>query len=93
MFSHRAKAEYRVSAAPVTGWRRPADPYIPCGAVPKSAMLGSRLIFTGCVHSQYGYAGTMTFTEATADASGELHFAPVPETGAAAVIDTTHAAL
>ena len=60
---------------------------------PKSAMFGGRLIFTGCVHSQYGYAGTMTFTEATADASGELHFAPVPETGAAAVIDTTHAAL
>ena len=56
-------------------------------------MLGGRLIFTGCVHSKDGYAGTMTFTEATADASGELHFAPVPETGAAAVIDTTHAAL
>ena len=93
VFSHHAKAEYRVSDAPFDGWRRPENPYIPCGAVPKSAMLGGRLIFTGCVHSQYGYAGTMTFTEAAADASGELHFAPVPETGAAAIIDTTHAAL
>ena len=41
--------------------------------------------------STAGYAGAMTFAEATADASGDLHFAPVPETGAAALDTNTHA--
>ena len=93
VFSHRAKAEYRVSDEPFGGWKKPENPCIPCGAVPKSAIIGGRLIFTGCVHSQYGYAGTMTFAEATAEEDGTLRFAPVPETGAAAVVDVTSAAL
>ncbi len=64
---------YLYSREPLSGWREPDDPKIPCKSVPKAAVWNGRIIFTG--FEGYGrYAGTMTFMEAAAREDGQLRF-------------------
>lgn len=78
IFSHYARAQYRISNMPFTEWNIPSAPYIPCHSVPKAAIWNERIIFVGFI-PQEGYAGTMTFMEAVPSANGELEFFPLKE--------------
>ena len=73
VFSLRSHGQYLYSRKPFSAWHQPADPIIPCKSVPKAATWHNRIIFTG-FDGHGHYAGTMTFTEATVSANGELHF-------------------
>ena len=62
-----------ISDSPFDGWREPKNPIIPCESVPKGAVWGERIVFTG-FKSMGGYAGSMTFRSAVAGEDGELIF-------------------
>ena len=74
IFSLKGQAHYLRSREFLTQWEGEGTP-IPCGRVPKGAIYGDRLIFTGFTAIE-GYAGTMTMCEADADESGALSFKP-----------------
>lgn len=73
VFSIRGRARYLVSDKPFEGFERIDDSLIPCAGVPKCAEWNGKLIFTG-FEPINGYAGTMTFKEATAKEDGTLVF-------------------
>lgn len=73
IYSLRGVAHYLISDSPFDGWREPKDPVIPCESVPKGAVWGERLVFTG-FKPMGGYAGSMTFRSAVASDDGELIF-------------------
>lgn len=64
---------YMVSDEPFSGFWMPEDPIIPCESVPKGALWGDRLVFTG-FRRLGGYGGTLTFKAARAKETGELTF-------------------
>lgn len=73
IFSLRGVGQYRVSEAPLSGWRTPADPVIPCSSVPKCAVLEGRILFAG--FDRIGsYGGTLVLREAWQKENGELAF-------------------
>ncbi len=78
IFSHHGKAQYLLSDKPFTDWRKPEKDSIPCETVPKAAVWRDRILFTGFKRIE-GYAGTMTFMEATVDEKGEFVFSTVKE--------------
>ncbi len=78
IFSHHGTAQYLVSDKPFSDWRKPENDRIPCEAVPKAAVWRNRILFTGFKRME-GYAGTMTFMEATVDEKGEFVFVDVLE--------------
>lgn len=78
IFSHGARAQYLYSDKPFTDWKVPADPKIPCHSVPKAAIWNDRIIFSGFI-GLGGYAGSLTFMEATVDEKGEFVYLPVKE--------------
>lgn len=78
IFSHGARAQYRYSDKPFTDWQMPENPNIPCHSVPKAAIWQDRIIFAGFI-GLGGYAGSLTFMEATVDEKGELTYLPVRE--------------
>ena len=63
------------SKAPFGPWTCPGDNTIPCGAVPKSAVLpgADRRIFMGFV-GEGGYAGSLCAAEAFQNHDGTLRF-------------------
>lgn len=71
-------AYYMVSDEPFSGWEMPsADPAraIPCGRVPKSAMLNGRRIFMGFDDGgNLEYAGSLMAVEAFQNPDGTLRF-------------------
>lgn len=71
VYSLYGKGYYQYSEKPFSEWRIPEDPIIPCEAVPKAAVWRDRLIFTGFKRME-GYAGTLTFMEATVGEDGQL---------------------
>ena len=73
VFSIGGKAHYMISDKPFEGFEMRGNATIPCSNVPKASEWKGRLIFTG-YKPTYGYAGTMTFTAATANEDGELIF-------------------
>ncbi|NLD87768.1 MAG: hypothetical protein GX633_05870 [Clostridiales bacterium] len=73
IFSLRGKAHYMHSVEPFSGFIMPDNPVTPCSTVPKGAVWGEKIVFTG-FRAIGGYAGVMTFREATANANGELRF-------------------
>lgn len=73
IFSLNGRARYMLSDHPFEGWKTPENPEIPCASVPKGAVWEDKIVFTG-FDGIDGYAGTMTFKTATADANGELVF-------------------
>lgn len=73
IFSHYARAQYRISDQPFTDWKMPANSAIPCHSVPKAAIWKRRIIFAGFENNN-NYAGTMTFIEAEPDEKGELRY-------------------
>ena len=73
VFSIRGRARYLVSKKPFDGFERIDDSLIPCAGVPKCAIWGDKLIFTGFKVID-GYAGAMTFKSATAKEDGTLIF-------------------
>ena len=73
IYSLHGKAHYLISDHPFGPWRVPKEPIIPCHSVPKGGVWGDKIVFTG-FRPEGGYAGTMTFLSAVADAEGELHF-------------------
>ena len=79
IFSLHARAQYLISDRPFDGWRAPKEPAIPCGKVPKGAIWGERIVFTGFQAAQGCYGGTMTFKAAVADEDGELAFMPLSD--------------
>ena len=77
VYSLEGKARYALSRHPFEGFSEPENPVIPCGWVPKAAPWRGQLIFTGFEQLE-NYAGTMTFTAATADEKGILRFHKLP---------------
>ena len=73
IFSLGGKARYMLSESPFDDWKTPKCPEIPCASVPKGAVWGDKIVFTGFKGID-GYAGTMTFRSAAADENGELVF-------------------
>lgn len=73
VFSIRGRARYLVSDKPFDGFVSVDDSLIPCAGVPKCALWGDRLVFTGFKPID-GYAGTMTFKAARAEKNGQLIF-------------------
>ena len=73
IFSLHGKAHYQISDRPFDGFEEPKNPIIPCESVPKGAIWGDEIIFTGFKRMS-GYAGAMTFKKASAGPSGELIF-------------------
>lgn len=73
IYSLHGKAHYMYSKDPFSNWIKPKDPIIPCSSVPKGAVWGGKIIFTG-FKSEGGYAGTMTFKTAVSEPCGELIF-------------------
>ncbi len=69
---------YGYSTEPYGGWLFPENNLIPCGAVPKSAILpdSGRRIFMG-FRRENGYAGDLCATEAVQNPDGTLRFTPV----------------
>ncbi len=72
-FGAKGGTRYLYSDRPFDSWKTPKNPVIPCGNVPKGAVWGDKIVFTGfrCIG---GYAGTMMFLTAHADKNGELIF-------------------
>ena len=78
VYSLGGVAHYSFSDRPFDGFVEPEDSVIPCGVVPKCAIWGDRMIFTGFVKEEgAGYAGRMTFKAATARPDGTLAFEDV----------------
>ncbi len=73
IFSLNGRARYMLSEEPFANWKMPENPEIPCASVPKGAVWGDKIVFTGFKGID-GYAGTMTFKSAVADEKGELVF-------------------
>ena len=73
VFSIRGRARYLVSSKPFEDFERIDDTLIPCAGVPKCAEWNGKLVFTGFKVIN-GYAGKMTFKQATADENGKLIF-------------------
>lgn len=73
VFSLRGQGQYLYSKLPFEGWKKPENPIIPCSSVPKAAVFGGKIIFTG-FKAECGYAGTMTFRTADTGENGELEF-------------------
>ena len=73
IFSLSGVGRYMISDKPFEGFSAPDDPISPCPGVPKGALWGDRIIFTG-FRGIDGYGGTMTFLAARADEGGELVF-------------------
>lgn len=75
LFSLHTKAYYLYSDKPFTGWKTPADPFIPCASVPKGAVWEDHIVFTGYQsNDRRCYAGVMTFASAAQNGNGELLF-------------------
>jgi len=72
-FGTREGTKYLYSDRPFDGWKTPKNPVVPCGSVPKGAVWGDKIVFTG-FRCMEGYAGTMMFLSAIADHDGELIF-------------------
>ncbi len=73
IYSLNGRANYLYSKEPFGEWKIPVDPIIPCSSVPKGAIWGDKIIFTG-FKPENGYAGTLTFRTATSNNAGELIF-------------------
>ena len=73
IYSLNGTAYYKISDDGFDNWREPKNPVIPCESVPKGAVYGGKIVFTGFKRIG-GYAGTMTFKSAYADENGELVF-------------------
>ncbi len=73
VYSIGGRARYVYSKEPFSGWVAPADNIIPCGSVPKSALLEERRIFAGFV-GEGGYAGHLVLAEAEQNDDGTLKF-------------------
>ena len=73
IYSLDGTARYKISDDGLTGWREPKNPIIPCESVPKGAVFGEKIVFSGFKRIG-GYAGTLTFKSAYADENGELVF-------------------
>lgn len=73
IYSIGSKAHYLYSKEPFSEWKVPENPIIPCSSVPKGAIWEGKIMFTGFTPIS-GYAGTMTFKEATNDPNGILTF-------------------
>lgn len=73
IFSLRGQAHYMVSDRPFDGWKKFANPVIPCATVPKGAVRNGKIIFAGFVKAG-GYGGNLTFCTATSAEDGELIF-------------------
>lgn len=73
VFSLRGRARYLVSSEPFDNFVSVDDELIPCAGVPKCAEWNGSLVFTGFKVID-GYAGTMTFKEATSAENGKLIF-------------------
>ena len=74
-----SRSRYVLSRKPFGPWQEPANPVIPCGAVPKMAFWkDNRIIFAG-FQGIDGYAGRLVFAEALSDTDGTLRFVPVRE--------------
>ncbi len=73
VFSIRGRARYLVSNNPFDGFELIDNTLIPCAGVPKCAEWDGKLVFAG-FEAINGYAGTMTFKEATAKEDGTLVF-------------------
>ena len=71
--SIRGAAHYRISDKPFSDWRQPKKPVIEGATVPKGAVWGDKIVFTGFKNID-GYGGSMTFTSASFDEDGELVF-------------------
>ena len=65
---------YAVSDKPFEGFVEPKNPIIPCECVPKGALWEDKLVFAGFKNIFGGYAGVMSFKQATAKEDGELVF-------------------
>lgn len=75
IFSLRGVGKYLYSEKPFTDWKVPFNPDIPCKTVPKAAIYGDKIIFTGYNNLiKELYAGTMTFKEAEVNEKGEMIF-------------------
>lgn len=76
IYSPDGRGRYLFSPSPLGegGWTAPEDNVIPCGKVPKSALLHGRRIFTGFEEEGEGYAGHPVFAEALQNPDGTLHF-------------------
>ncbi len=73
VYSLYGSALYMYSKEPFGNWQIPADPAIPCEAVPKAGIWKGKIIFTGFNRMQ-GYAGTLAFRTAHAAENGEMIF-------------------
>jgi sucrose-6-phosphate hydrolase SacC (GH32 family) len=73
IFSLHGKAHYMISEKPFEDFYELEDSIIPCESVPKGAIWGDHIIFTG-FRGMGGYAGAMTFRYARALPNGELQF-------------------
>ena len=75
VFSLGGRGNYLYSKKPFSEWITPEDPYIPCKTVPKAAVFGGKIIFTGYNNLWNElYAGTMAFKIADAKEDGQLIF-------------------
>ncbi len=71
--SHHGAGRYLYSEKPFSDWKTPKNSIIPCKKVPKCAVWGDKIVFTG--FEKIGdYAGTLTFKYASVDEDGELVF-------------------
>ncbi len=75
VFGINSVSRYLMSEEPFGPWRCPDNNTIPCGAVPKSAVLPGtgRRIFMG-FHGEGGYAGSLCAAETLQNADGTLRF-------------------
>lgn len=73
IYSIKGESHYMYSKEPFGTWIIPENPIIPCSSVPKGAVYGDKIIFTGFV-KKGEYAGTMTFKSAINHKNGVLIF-------------------
>ena len=66
-------ARYMYSKEPFSGWTVPKEDAIPCGRVPKAAVIDGEALFAG-FEPIGAYAGTLIFKKAKAAENGELIF-------------------
>ena len=78
VFSIEGEARYGFSTDPCDGWIYPENNVIPCGTVPKSAILPStgERIFAGFVR-EGGYAGELCLAKAFQNSDGTLSFSRI----------------
>lgn len=79
VYSIRGTARYVYSRTPFGegGWIQPQNGVIPCGRVPKSAVLNGERIFAGFL-AVCGYAGPAVFSRARQNPDGTLSFDSFP---------------